>query len=173
MTRLTTHRLVLSELAEADAPFIVALLNDPDWIRYIGDRKVRTLDDARVYLRNGPMAMYAREGFGLYRTALAHDDTPIGLCGLIRRPTLADVDIGFAFLPAHRGYGYALESATAVLAQARAIGLHRVVAIVSPDNAPSAALLARLGFALERPIRLAEDDALLDLYARELARAQM
>ena len=116
MTRLSSQRLVLSELDEVDAPFILQLLNDPDWIRFIGDRKVRTLEDARNYLRSGPLSMYAREGFGLYRTALAEDDTPIGLCGLIRRPTLPDVDIGFAFLPEYRGRGYAFESAAAVLA---------------------------------------------------------
>jgi len=168
MTRLSTDRLTLSELDEDDAPFILQLLNDPDWIRYIGDRKARTLEDARIYLRNGPIAMYAREGFGLYRTALARDDTPIGLCGLIRRPTLADVDIGFAFLPGYRSSGYAFESASAVLAQARTLGMPRVVAIVSPDNVRSAALLTRLDFRRERSIRLADDDELLDLYARDL-----
>jgi len=168
MTRLSTQRLVLSHLSDEDAPFIVELLNDPDWIRYIGDRNVRTPEDARQYLRNGPMAMYAREGFGLYRTALSRDDTPIGLCGLIRRPALADVDIGFAFLPAYRGLGYALESAGAVLDEARSLGLPRVVAIVSPENARSAALLTRLAFVRERSIRLSEDDELLDLYACEL-----
>jgi RimJ/RimL family protein N-acetyltransferase len=170
MTRLSTERLVLTELDDDDAPFILELLNDPEWIRYIGDRKLRTLDDARTYLRNGPIAMYAREGFGLYRTALAHDDTPIGLCGLIRRPALDDVDIGFAFLPAYRGCGYALESAAAVLDHAQALGLPRVVALVSPDNDRSAALLARLGFARERSIRLPDDDATLDLFARDLGR---
>ena len=169
MTRLSTERLVLSNLGEDDAPFILQLLNDPGWIRFIGDRKVRTPEDARVYLRNGPIAMYAREGFGLYRTALASDDTPIGMCGLIRRPTLADVDIGFAFLPAYRGCGYAFESAAAVIEHARTLGLERVVAIVSPDNVPSAALLARLHFLRERTIRLADDDEPLDLYARDLA----
>ena len=168
MTRLSSQRLVLSELDEVDAPFILQLLNDPDWIRFIGDRKVRTLEDARNYLRSGPLSMYAREGFGLYRTALAGDDTPIGLCGLIRRPTLPDVDIGFAFLPEYRGRGYAFESAAAVLAQARTLGLQRVVAIVSPENVRSAALLSRLDFQRERSIRLAEDDDLLDLYARDL-----
>src|SRR5688572_25687568 len=170
MTRLSTERLVLTELDDDDAPFILELLNDPEWIRYIGDRKLRTLDDARTYLRNGPIAMYARDGFGLYRTALAHDDTPIGLCGLIRRPALDDVDIGFAFLPAYRRCGYALESAAAVLDQARALGLPRVVAIVSPDNDRSAALLARLGFARERSIRLPDDEATLDLFTRDLGR---
>lgn len=168
MTRLCTDRLVLSELDEGDAPFIQQLLNDPDWIRYIGDRNVKTLDDARTYLRDGPIATYAREGFGLYRVALRHDDTPIGMCGLVRRPALADVDLGFAFLPAYRRCGYAFESAAAVLAHARTLGRSRVVAIVSPDNDRSAVLLLRLGFVRERDIRLTDDDMSLDLYARDL-----
>ena len=111
------------------------LVNDPDWIRYIGDRGVRTEDDARAYLERGPIAMYARQGFGLWRVARRDDDEPVGMCGLIKRDTLPDVDIGFAFLPAYRGLGYAAEAAAATLALASTrYGLTRVVAIASPDN---------------------------------------
>jgi len=163
-----TPRLVLSRLAPEDAPFILALLNDPAWLRYIGDRGVRTLDGARDYIVQGPMAMYAREGFGLWKTALRANGDPIGLCGLIKRPALDDVDLGFAFLPAYRRRGYGREAAAACLDYARdAARLRRLVAIVSSDNADSLRLLAGLGFAYERKIRLAGDDE-VELHGRAL-----
>jgi len=165
----TTARLALREFVAADAPFVRALLNDPDWIRYIGDKNVRSDDEARGYLERGPIAMYARTGFGLYHVALRATGEAIGMCGLIKRDTLPDVDVGFAFLPAHRGQGYALESAAAVIAYgAQAHGLTRVVAIASPDNARSLRLLERLGMTSEGPwTGSAPDDPLL-LYARSL-----
>ena len=163
-----TPRLVLSRLAPGDAPFILALLNDPAWLRFIGDRGVRTLDGARDYIVQGPMAMYEREGFGLWRTALRATGEPIGLCGLIKRPTLEDVDLGFAFLPAWRGQGYGREAAQACLDYARDVAaLKRVVAIVSPDNADSLRLLAALGFAFERTMRMSKDDE-VELHGRAL-----
>ena len=166
MIILQTERLVLRQLAAGDAPFIVRLLNDPDWLRFIGDKSVRTLEDAREYLRKGPIAMYAREGFGLWLTALKGRGQPIGLCGLIRRDGLADVDIGFAFLPAYRGQGYAFESAAAVLAYGRrSLGLRRIVAIASAENASSTRLLDRLGFVHERAIRLPGDREEVQLFA--------
>ena len=168
MRVVETPRLVLSRLAPEDAPFILALLNDPAWLRYIGDRGVRTLDGARDYIVQGPMAMYAREGFGLWKTALRAAGEPIGLCGLIKRPTLSDVDLGFAFLPAHRKHGYGREAAQACLDYARDVaGLARVVAIVSPDNADSLRLLRALGFAFERTMRMAKDDE-VELHGRAL-----
>lgn len=145
-----TERLILRRLEPGDAAFIVELLNDPDWLRYIGDKGVRTLDDARAYLENGPIAMYARHGFGLYCVELKSDSTPIGMCGLIKRDTLPDVDIGFAFLPQYRARGYAREAAQATLAHGRdAIGLKRVVAITSPDNDASGRLLQAIGLSFE------------------------
>jgi len=165
----TTARLVLRELVAADAPFIRTLLNDPDWIRYIGDKGVHTDDDARGYLERGPIAMYARNGFGLYHVALRATGEAIGMCGLIKRDTLPDVDIGFAFLPAYRGHGHALESAAAVLAHgAAAHGLTRVVAIASPGNAPSLRLLERLGMTSEGLWPGSAPDDPLVLYARSL-----
>ena len=145
-----TDRLVLRKLEAHDAPFILELLNDPDWLRYIGDKGVHSLDDARGYLDNGPIAMYARHGFGLYCVELKSDRTPIGMCGLIKRDTLADVDIGFAFLPQYRSRGYAREAAQATLAHGRdAIGLKRVVAITSADNEASGRLLQAIGLSFE------------------------
>ncbi|MFI4982343.1 MAG: GNAT family N-acetyltransferase, partial [Nevskiales bacterium] len=116
MKVLETERLVLRRLVAEDAPFILELLSDPSWLRFIGDKGVRNLDDARLYIRIGPAAMYARLGHGLYLTELKDGGIPIGLCGLIKRDTLDDVDIGFAFLPQYRGQGYAREAAAATLA---------------------------------------------------------
>ena len=147
---IATARLRLDPFTVDDAPFIVALLTDPDWLRYIGDRGVRTLDDARRYLETGPMASYAAHGFGLYRVALRDSGVPIGMCGLLRRETLPDVDIGFAFLPDYRTQGFAVESARATLRYAReTLGLDRIVAIVSPENAASIRVLETLGMVQE------------------------
>lgn len=149
---LETARLRLRHLRADDSAFILALVNDPDWLRFIGDRGVRTVEDARGYIEKGPMQMYTRLGFGLYLVELK-DGTPIGMCGLIKRATLHDVDIGFAFMPAYRGQGYAQESAAAVRDYATGeLGLERIVAITAPDNDASAKLLERLGFAYERTI---------------------
>jgi RimJ/RimL family protein N-acetyltransferase len=153
-----TERLILRRLNDGDAAFILELLNDPDWLRYIGDKGVRNLDDARAYIENGPVAMYARHGFGLYCVELKIDRTPIGMCGLIKRDTLPDVDIGFAFLPQYRARGYAREAAQATLAYGRdAIALKRVVAITSPDNEASGRLLQAIGLSFERLHQLPGD----------------
>jgi ribosomal-protein-alanine N-acetyltransferase len=158
MTRIETARLALRELDEADAGFIFELVNDPAWVAYIGDKGVRNLDDARAYIANGPTAMIAKLGFGLYRVALKTDDTPIGLCGLLKRDTLDEVDLGFAFLPAHRGQGYAREAALAVLDLGRRrFGLERILAITSLDNDGSFRLLESMGFVLDRSGRLEAD----------------
>ena len=150
MNIITTERLNLRRLTLADAPFILRLVNEPSWLKYIGDKGVRTIEDARGYLAKGPIEMYGRLGFGLYLTELRDGATPIGICGLIRRESLQDVDVGFAFLPEHWGHGYAHESAFAVLAHAkRTYALTRVVAITSPDNRKSIRVLERLGMALE------------------------
>ena len=148
---MATTRLVLRRLTPDDAPFILELTNDPDWLRYIGDRGIRTLDDARRYVETGPMEMYARLGFGLYAVERRDGSPPIGICGLLGRDWLESPDLGFAFLPAFRGMGYAREAAAATLDHARdehAIG--RVLAIVSPENADSIRLLKDLGMRFER-----------------------
>lgn len=162
---LVTARLDLRELDAGDAAFMLAMLNDAAFIEHIGDRGVRTLDDARAYVEAGPMASYAQHGFGLYCVEERATRLPVGLCGLLRRPTLDDVDIGFAFLPAYRSLGYAREAAQAVLGHAHAIlGLRRIVAIVAPGNAPSARLLEHLGFRFERMLRQAESNEELRLF---------
>jgi RimJ/RimL family protein N-acetyltransferase len=156
---LETDRLILRKLAVEDSAFILELVNDPLWLRFIGDRGVRTLEDAQAYILKGPVAMYARLGFGLYLVEHKRDGIPLGMCGLIKRDALEDVDLGFAFLPAYRAQGYAYESAAAVLAYGQsAFGLKRIVAITSPDNDRSARLLEKLGFIFEKMIQLSDDD---------------
>jgi RimJ/RimL family protein N-acetyltransferase len=160
-----TDRLALRWLREDDAGFIRSLVNEPSWIRFIGARNVRSVDDARRYLRDGPIAMYARTGFGLYLVEHKATGAPIGICGLIKRDTLEDVDLGFAFLPASWGQGFAAEAAAAVIAYGRAaFGLSRIVAIVSQENVRSERLLGKLGFRFERCVELRPGHEPLKLY---------
>lgn len=161
----------MRRFAIEDADFILELLNDPDWIRNIGDRGVRTLDEARAYLANGPMALYERLGFGLYLVTLRETGERIGMCGLVKRDGLEHVDIGFAFLPAWRGKGYAVEASRAVLEHAwEDLGLGKVVAIVSPGNEASVRVLERIGLRAAGLIRLPrEAGAEVLLYERELS----
>lgn len=168
-TILETERLTLHELSEADAPFMLDQLNQPSFIRHIGDRGVRTLEQAQEYLRDGPLASYATHGFGLYRVDLRESGTPIGSCGLLKRDSLEHPDLGFAFLPAYWSRGYAGESARAVLGHARdTLGLGRVLAIVSPGNGASIKLLERLGFVFERMVRMPGEDADIRLFVLDL-----
>jgi RimJ/RimL family protein N-acetyltransferase len=164
---LETERLVLRRLTTDDAPFILELLNDPAFLRYIGDKGVRTLADACRYIETGPMASYERHGFGLYRVELRDGGEAIGMCGLLKRDYLPDVDIGFALLPRHRSQGYAFESASAVLAHARdTLGIEHVLAITSPDNVASIGLLEDLGFRFERMARPAENEPEVKVFSR-------
>jgi RimJ/RimL family protein N-acetyltransferase len=167
---LVTERLQLREFTTADAPFVLEILNDPAFLANIGDRGVRTRADAESYVLNGPGASYRRHGFGLYVVERRADGRPIGICGLVRRDTLPDVDIGFAFLPGYRSQGYAYEAARAVVDEARdRVGLRRLVAIVKPGNAPSARLLVKLGLKFERMICLPHDTTELEYYAIDWA----
>jgi RimJ/RimL family protein N-acetyltransferase len=167
---LRTPRLDLRKMSENDAGFIIELLNDADFVRYIGDKGVRTVEDAVQYLETGPIASYQRFGFGLYLVEVRETGEAIGMCGLLKRDTLEDVDIGFAYLPRHRSRGYAVEAATAVLRHARAsLGLGRIVAITSQDNEGSARVLKKVGFKYERLIRQPHDENELKLFASEVA----
>lgn len=168
MNLILTRRLALRELVDDDAAFLVELLNEPDFIANIGDRKVRNEEDARHYLAAGPRASYERHGFGLWRVALRADDQPLGICGLLKRDTLDDVDIGFAFLARHRRQGYALESGKAVMEYGRRIlGIPRVVAITAPHNAASGAVLEKLGLVHTRMVSLAGVNGESRLYEPE------
>jgi RimJ/RimL family protein N-acetyltransferase len=165
---LETQRLILRRQTIDDAEFIFSLVNDPSWLRFIGDRGVRSVEDARAYILKGAMDSYSRHGFGLYLTVLKDSGAPVGICGLVKRETLDDVDIGFAFLPQFAGQGYACESAYAVMTHAKNdIGLKRVIAITHPENLASIRLLKKLGLAFERKIRVASDKDEIDLFARD------
>jgi [ribosomal protein S5]-alanine N-acetyltransferase len=168
VTVLTTKRLTLRRLGPADAEFMVELLNDPAFLRFIGDKGVRTTDDACQYILDGPMASYDRNGFGLWLVELKETGLPVGMCGLLKRESLPDVDIGFAFLPAHRSRGYAFESASAVLEYGRTeFGLKRIVAITDPDNAGSIRVLQKIGMRFERMITVSEGTPEIQLLASE------
>jgi RimJ/RimL family protein N-acetyltransferase len=161
-----TPRLCLRWLEPADVSFILALLNEPGWLRFIGQMMVKTEEDALSYLHKGPLKMYQERGFGLYGVALKSTGELSGLCGLIKRPTLPDVDLGFAFLARYCGQGYAFEAAQACVALAREqFGLARLVAITDSDNRRSIQLLTRLGMVFETQVQLTETAALLDLFA--------
>ena len=163
---LETDRLILRRLTVDDAPFILALLNDPAWIKYIGDRGVRTIDDARANILNVHIATYERLGFGFYLTERKSDGAPIGLCGLIHREGLEDVDIGFALLPDFRAGGYASEAALAVMAYANNdLKLTRIVGITSHDNVSSIKLLEKIGLKFERMVTLPKIENEVMLFA--------
>lgn len=167
MPVLETERLRLSHLAERDAPFIVDLLNQPTFLQWIGDRGVRNEDDAIDYLRRGPIDSYRQFGFGLYRTAFKQDDTPIGICGLLKREDLDAPDLGYALLPQFCSNGYALEAARAVLDHAwDELNLRRVIALVSPGNVSSVRLLEKLAFVHERTFTWPNEGRETELYAR-------
>ena len=160
---------MLRQLTPDDAAFMVELLNDPSFLRNIGDRGVRTVDDARTYIRTGPMESYERFGFGLYLMELKDTREPIGICGLLKRESLQDVDVGFALLPRFWSKRYAVEAVAAVLAYGRnTLGLKRIVAITSPDNVASINLLSKFGFRFEGMTRLSESSPEIKLFASEV-----
>lgn len=152
--RIRTARLLLRPFTLDDDAFILRLLNEPAFVRYIADKGVRDHEGARRYLREGPLASYERFGFGLWRVGLAEDDTPIGMAGLLSRDYLDAIDIGYAFLPEYGGQGYAREAAAAVMEHARCVlRAPRVLAIVKDDNTPSIRLLEKLGFSPQGLVR--------------------
>lgn len=166
MTILETDRLSLRRLTPADAPFILELVNDPSFIRNIGDRKVRSLVDAERYIETAAISSYEKNGFGLWLVSLKETNESIGMCGLIRRAALEDVDIGYAFLPRFWRKGYAVESARAVRDYGRdVVGLKRLVAITDPANEGSIRVLEKIGMKFEKMIRLSADDIELKLFA--------
>ena len=168
MDGVETARLRLRRPVASDADFFLELLNDPGFLEHIGDRGVRDLDAARAYLENAVLASYQRHGYGMYVVEVKSTGERAGLCGLVRRDWLADTDIGYAFLPAFRGRGYAEESAGAVLADAFGrLGIGRLVAIVSPSNPRSMSLLEKIGFAATGEVTAPGETKALRLYARD------
>jgi len=172
LPELETARLSLRRLTLDDAPFVVALYNEPSFIENIGDRGVRNVDDAQRFLREGPMAMYAHQGFGLWHVSRRVDGVAIGMCGLLKRDSLPDVDIGYAFFPSFWGQGYAFEAVSATLAHAaRAFGLQRVVAVVAQGNKGSIRVLEKAGMNFERLHAMEANEPEVCLYACDLSDA--
>jgi len=161
---LETKRTILREVAADDAEFILDLLNQPSFIKYIGDRNVRTISEARDYIENRFRESYKQFGFGMWAVELKETGTPVGICGFVKRDFLPDADIGFAFLPQFCSQGYAFESANASMNYGRDIlGLLRVVAITSQDNESSGRLLEKINFKFERLIKLPHSEEELKL----------
>lgn len=166
---IRSARLVLRRFdgIRADEPgFMLKLLNEPSFLRHIGDRGVRSLEAARGYIAMGPILSYQRHGFGMHMVELAATGEVVGVCGLVMRDSLPEPDLGYALLPAYCGHGYAAEAAAAVLADARdSLHVDRILAITDPDNAASIALLLKLGFTFESMLQLTPGEKPLRLYA--------
>jgi [ribosomal protein S5]-alanine N-acetyltransferase len=170
MSFIQTERLSIRLMSLDDSAFILRLLNEPSWIQYIGDKGVRTEDDAKNYIQTGPIQMYKEYGFGLYVVTIKETGVPIGICGLIKRPSLVHVDLGFAFLPEYTGKGYAFESAQAVLQYGQeTFHLDKIVAFTTIDNTNSQKVLLKLGFVFEELIKFPNDPEELKLFSKNLS----
>jgi RimJ/RimL family protein N-acetyltransferase len=163
---IETERLILREFTIHDTAFIIALLNSDGWMEFIGDRNVKTEEEARNYLENGPLKSYEIFGYGLSLVELKSDKTPIGMCGIINRASLENPDIGFSFLPEYTGKGYAHEMAKATMVYAREIlNLPTICAITVANNKASIKLLEKIGLEFMKPIYFPEDNEELLLYS--------
>lgn len=159
-----TERLLIRKFQPEDAVFVYALLNSPGWLQFIGDRNIKTLNDAAAYI-DGLSSHYNKYGFGPYLVALKENSLPIGMCSLIKREVLEDVDIGFALLPEFAGKGYAFEAAKGTYNFAKTIlGLKQLAAITNTDNIPSINLLKKLGFSHVRNIVLPDETEAVCLF---------
>ena len=168
MSILRTERLLLSRLSYADCEFIVELLNEPSFKRYIGDKKVRSHEDAKEYLRNGPVGSYERHGFGMFLVRDKIDSTPMGMCGLVKREEFDAPDVGFAFLQRFWGQGYAVESAIAVLEYGKnVLQLPRIIAMVDSDNGASVRLVVKLGMTFATMARMPGESQDISMYTTE------
>jgi RimJ/RimL family protein N-acetyltransferase len=166
---LETERLQLRKLTLDDADLMLAVWNDPAFIRHVGDRGIHTNEEARDAMRKGALQLYETYGYGPYRIALRDDDSAIGICGLFRRDGLDEPDIGYSTLPDYCGRGYAYEAASAVIEYARdECSLERLIAIISPDNDASIGLIRKLGFGFERTHTMPEDDDVVRIYVKSL-----
>lgn len=163
---LETGRLRLREFTLEDTGFIIELLNSPGWLQFIGDRRVQTKEQAMDYLQSGPLKSYRENGFGLSLVEGKESGVPMGMCGIIWRENLDTPDIGFAFLPAYEGKGYAFEMAGATLAYAKdVLGLATVAAITLPHNTRSIRLLEKLGLTFVKMFSFPGSEEQLLLYA--------
>ena len=165
-----TERLILSKISVEDAPFIFELMNTPKWIRFIGDRNVRSVEDAATYIQNNQLKSYENHGFGYYKLQLKSDNLkPIGSFGLVKRDTLEHIDIGFSLLPPYEGQGFGFEGATAIMDLAKEkFDISTLCAITLPENEASIQLLEKLGLSYQKRVKPFEDDAELLLFVKHL-----
>lgn len=162
---IETQRLILRKFTLEDAPFLLELVNTPAWLQFIGDRNVHTVEEAENYLRNGNLKSYAEHGFGFYLVVTKESNEAIGMCGMVKRDSLEDIDIGFAFLPNSIGKGYGYEAASATLNYAQnVLKLGKIIAIVDPQNTSSIALIKKIGLQYEKMVQLSPDDIELMLF---------
>ncbi len=169
MKILETERLELWEITEKDAPFILELFNTPSWIKFIGDRGLRSEKDAQDYINDRLRAAYESLGFGFYLTKKKEGDLSIGICGLVKREGLEYVDIGFAFLPQFEGQGFGFESASAVMDYAQhTLKISSIAGITVPENKNSIALLEKLGLRFEKMVQLPNDTEEIMLFVKQL-----
>ncbi len=163
---LETERLIIRKLTLDDASFFFELVNDPDWIRFIGDRNVQTIDDAKDYLQNRIFKSYEDSGFGFYAVVLKSTNEVVGITGFVDRDELEDVDVGFAFLPKGRGKGYAFESTQALMEYGiKTLKFKKVLAIANNDNERSHNLLKKLGFVFEKYVKLYDEEDEISLFS--------
>lgn len=165
-----TERLLISKFTLDDAPFFMELVNSPHWIKYIGERHIKTIAEAKEAIENGHLKSYHENGFGFYKLLLKEENNkPIGTCGLIKRKTLEHVDIGFAMLPEYEGKGFGYESSLAIITLAKKqFELDKIVAITLEHNANSIKLLKKLGLSFEKYVKPFDDGEELLLFAKTL-----
>jgi ribosomal-protein-alanine N-acetyltransferase len=166
---IETERLSLREMSERDAGVVLEILNDTGFVRFVGDRGVRTLESAARYIEERFAESYRRNGFGLWLVETKDGGVPVGICGLLKREELGVVEVGYAFLPPFRSRGYAFEAASGALRYARdVLGLPRLHAVVNPDNAVSIRVLEKLGMKFERAVRLTGEESDINLFSTDL-----
>lgn len=163
---IETKRLILRKFTLDDAAFMLELLNTPAWLRFIGDRGVRTIEESEQYLLDGNIKSYQENGFGFYVVAIKETNESIGICGIKKREELDDIDIGFGFLPQFIGKGYGYEAGSATLDYAlNVLKIKRIVAIVDPENTASISLIKKIGLQFEKMVQLTQKDIELMLFA--------
>ena len=170
MPLTTTKRLIISKVTLKDAPFFVELMNTPSWLKYIGDRNIKSVEDAKKHLKKGILKSYKESGYGFYKvTQKSEPEKAIGIVGLVKRKELEHTDIGFGFLPNYEGKGYGYESSVAIMDMAKnKFKLNKVLAITNPDNKSSIHLLEKLGLSFQKRIKPFDDNEELLLFAKDL-----
>lgn len=165
-----TSRLLITKITLRDAQFFLELVNSPHWLKYIGDRHLKTIKDTKTYLQNGTLKSYTNFGFGFYKLQLKENENKtIGICGLIKREQLEDVDIGFALLPEYEGKGFGYEASLAVLKLAKEkFNLKKIIAVTLSTNTNSIKLLEKLGLSYEKKVIPFEDGEELLLFTKTL-----